>query len=251
MDVSLERAKSDLEIVMAAYPDEVRVISENGEIVSISSADITSRHSSFPLRFELSLFLLPNDGILCCHAEQGSLPSSSMDSFLLGATIAMEMNEGYPVDRGIEVVSYRIMNRSRVSKNVLELTVQSVRDVAAELLEIGEECALSCCIAAQQSWSDNIQADALIINGKVIADETQRQINKELRERADNDIHWIAGRDGCGIITDRKSTFQAFVCFVNDEDMVSRALKKLISGSRKVQKATHNMVSNGLNIPLV
>ena len=218
---SLERARADLEMLLAAYPDEVKVSGYNEQVQEISA---------FPIRFELRLFLP--------HSEDNNVSSD------LGAVITMEMNEGYPVERGIEISSYRILSTTRVSKKTLESAVQSIRDSASEALDIGEEGALVCCMAAQQSWSDCIEEEILINYEKATTDEEQRHAaSAHIMEAADN-IHWIAGKEGCGIISDRKSTFQAFVCTVYNEEMVSRALQNLISSSNKIQKATHNMVSD-------
>ena len=207
-DECLDRAKADLELVLAAFPDEIKNATVDDERV----------------QFELHLNLLRE------NAEDNDTH----------ATITMEMGNGYPISCGIKVISYRAMN-PKVGKKMMELTVKAVRDTAIECQGNEEEAALTCCMAAQQVWTDYLEEEHFDNEEKLARDEISRLAAVQA-EKLDDDIIWTPGRDGCGIIMDRKSTFQAFVCVVTDENMVQRALHKLISSSNKIQRATHNMV---------
>ena len=68
--------------------------------------------------------------------------------------------------------------------------------------------------------------------------EGQYYQDKMISNQDDNDIHWITSEQ---TLIDRKSVFQAHLCQVSNEDMVKRAVHKLIQGSTKIQRATHNM----------
>ncbi len=210
---SFERAHSDLQILLAAYPDEIVFdgLCSNGD------NDDFDQPNWFPLIFKLTL---PKDG----HK--------------FGASVTMEFPQGYPTSKSLEVISYR--SSPNVKKEIIEQVVDVIKETAFEALNTyrGEECGLACCAAAIDSWTTLIEAEQ-----QIIADQEQAALEVQNQERInqdDLDIHWIASEN---TLIDRKSVFQAHLCIVSSEDMVKRAVNKLIEGSTKIQRATHNMVS--------
>ena len=206
-DEALMRAQVDLEILTAAYPDEITI-------------HTPIPCTTFPISFTLHL----------------QSTNASYDT-IKGATsnITMQISSGYPDTSGVEITSFR-----GVRKNSIELAVKAAKDASLECLANGEEGALSCCIAAQQVWDDCMQDEV----DKLVSEEERLKEEEHVRldlATQNDDIEWISGVEGCGIAHDRKSTFQAFVCSVKNDDMVRRALGKLIDGNNKIQRATHNM----------
>ena len=188
MEESLERALADLEIVTAAYPEEVT----------------TNGSRSFPLQFTIHL----------------------TDN----AFVTLEMIPGYPIETGVNVTSYRSKPHE---KGRIEATVSAIRDAAKECHQDGVEGGFTCCSAALDTWN-NYQQNG----GKedVLAETVMEQ---ELITRdAARQYHWVSGE----CLVDRKSVFQAHLCRVSSEQQVREALDELISGSSKIQRATHNMV---------
>jgi len=205
---ALMRAQADLELLTAAYPDEITI-------------HTPLPCTSFPISFTMHL--------------QSTNEASSKAIKDSKSTITMQMKSGYPETTGVEITTFRA-----IRKKSIELAVQAVKDASLECLANGEESALSCCIAAQQVWDECMQdeADKLVWEEERLKEEEHVRLDLATQ---DDDIKWISGVEGCGIVHDRKSTFQAFVCYVKDEDMVRRALRKLIDGNNKIQRATHNM----------
>lgn len=209
---SYERASADLEILTAAYPEEI-IIVDNDEHVS----DTDAIPSWFPLVFTLSFSMDP---------------SSHDFSSQFGANITMEFPKGYPA-KALSVVSYR--SSHIVPKEVIENIVSCVKTTASEAVEVygSEECGLQCCAAALDCWNEWIEESRILESQtKDLASEIQQDIQN------DDDINWISSEN---LLVDRKSTFQAHICVVDSDDMVRRAVNKLIDGSSKIQRATHNM----------
>jgi hypothetical protein len=212
---SFDRASSDLEILRAAYPNEIVLDGQCSN--EDNNDDFDHQPTWFPLIFTLSL---------------------SKGHHKFGATVTMEFPKGYPTSKSLEVISYR--SSPTVKKEIIEQVVNTVKQTALEALNTydGEECGLSCCAAAIDSWTTLIEAEQQEISvQEQAAVEAQ---NKERINQDDHEIHWITSED---TLIDRKSVFQAHLCIVSSEDMVKRAVNKLIEGSTKIQRATHNMVS--------
>lgn len=217
--LSFERAISDLQILLAAYPDEILLDGQS----SNGDNDDFDRPNWFPLIFTLTL---PKDG----HK--------------FGASVTMEFPKGYPTSKSLEVISYR--SSPTVKKEIIEQVVNAINQTAFEALNTygGEECGLTCCAAAIDSWTTLIEAEQ-----QIISDQEQAAVEVQNQERInqdDLDIHWITSEN---TLIDRKSVFQAHLCIVSSEDMVKRAVNKLIEGSTKIQRATHNMVSTYTSTP--
>jgi hypothetical protein len=232
---SFERASADLEIVHAAYPDEIIIEGCNqqrncGPIANNNYDDEKGEMDLptwFPLIFTLTLPLQRDE-----------------DKF--GATITMELPKGYPVSKSLQVVSYRCA--PSIKKDVIEHAVSSVKDAASEALHSfgGEECSLSCCAIAIETWKTLIEAEAENQHQTKTGHGSKDYDVKDLNNNNDDDdIEWITSDK---TLIDRKSVFQAHLCKVTSEDMTKRAVNKLIEGSTKIQRATHNMVCFNLKM---
>ncbi|GFH54500.1 hypothetical protein CTEN210_10976 [Chaetoceros tenuissimus] len=210
---SYERASADLEILTAAYPEEINIV-DNDEHVSDTDAIIPSW---FPLVFTLSFSMDP---------------SSNDFSSQFGANITIEFPKGYPA-KALSVVSYR--SSHIVPKEVIEKIVSCVKNTASEAVEVygGEECGLQCCAAALDCWNEWIEESRI---SESQTKDLVSQIQQDIQN--DDDINWISSEN---LLVDRKSTFQAHICVVDSDDMVRKAVNKLIDGSSKIQRATHNM----------
>jgi len=239
---SFERASADLEMICAAYPDEVTLFqTSNQESTTVIQDDDdddgrAAVPSWFPLMFTLAL------------------PSLSTTT-TTGANVTMELPRGYPTTATLQIVSYRGVppSSSAVTKVYVEAAVIAVRCAAEEALHInggdgdGEECALACCAAAFDSWrisSERFEIDvgrddsaAATACNYTTQDDTIH--GDHIDGGDDDDIHWITSDN---TVVDRKSVFQAHVCPIDSEDMVRRAVDSLIRGSSKIQRASHNMV---------
>mmetsp|Transcript_18667 Transcript_18667/g.26454 ORF Transcript_18667/g.26454 Transcript_18667/m.26454 type:complete len:298 (+) Transcript_18667:17-910(+) len=205
----VQRAKADLEILLAAFPDEVTMI-EAPDDSSLS-----------PNRFILSLTSSNKQSDTATHQKQ-----------LHWANITMEFPiNGYPTTSPLRVLSYR---GGGCTKQLLERIVCLIRDVAKECCLHGEDAAIPCCSAATTAWVEALEANDTSAT-QALEVEQQKQLEQEIKMQWD-DIQWITGET----ITDRKSVFQAHVTQVHSDEMVQRALEKLMSNS-KIARATHNM----------
>ena len=248
---SFERASADLEILRAAYPDEIvcQLTTNEGngvdnQVVHQTEEEDVEQHlpSSFPLIFTLKLAHphLNNDNN---HGQEQQTEKSQTKIY---ATITMEFPKGYPMNKSLQVLSYRSSNA--ISKEIIEEVVLSVKQTALEAFDIygdgggdggGEECGLSCCATAIETWTDLLEQQEQEERMRNDAKELQQQQDYEQRGN-DDDIQWITSEE---ILMDRKSAFQAHLCIISSEDMVKRAVDKLLLGNTKLQRATHNMVS--------
>ena len=100
-DDALERALADLEILQAAYPEEVSVTADAGAA------------ASFPLRFTLRL-----DAASFCE---------------------MELLEGYPTKSGVGIVLYRSPHKSRI-ETVAETIRRTARECLEDEMEGALAC---------------------------------------------------------------------------------------------------------------
>jgi hypothetical protein len=222
---SYERAAADMEILCAAYPEEINIVHPDYMIETGSSSDTTTDAndyqipSCFPLIFTLNLpASLDNDSSLFQKSRQ------------FGGNITMEFPKGYPA-KELQIVSYRSFQG--IKKEIIEQVVNNIRSTAKEAVELygGEECGLACCSVALECWNECLED--LISENAAILDETPK-------EKIDtyDDIEWITAKT---TLVDRKSVFQAHVCVVDSDEKVRRAVNKLIEGNSKIQRATHNM----------
>jgi len=217
---SFERASVDLELLCSAYPDEISILhtSTQENPLHLAMDDDTSIPTWFPLRVTLTLPSLSNEDQLSKN---------------FGAKITMEFPRGYPATKSLEILSYRGPGSS--SKEHIEAAVSAVRNAAHEALHEygGEECALACCAAAFESWRLSKEQEEQSIQLPTVENEP---IGSSLC--INDDIHWVTSEK---TLVDRKSVFQAHVCPISSEDMVRRGLEKLVQGSNKIQRASHNM----------
>ena len=222
---SFERASADLEMLCAAYPDEIAIFQPESIMdEGIKSADDHNNEipSWFPLIFTLSLPGTTDNSSSMLHKRHKSS----------NHIVTLEFPKGYPA-KELQIVSYRTSNL--IPKEIIEKVVTSIRSVAKESVELygGEECGLACCSAALECWNESL--DALATNNAAILEDipsTSTAIDTY------DDIEWISSDK---TLTDRKSVFQAHVCVVDSEEKVRRAVRKLIDGSSKIQRASHNM----------
>jgi len=198
------------------------------------NGDHTIIPSWFPLIFTLALPSLSNNN------KNNNNNNNS-------ANITMELPKGYPTTTTLQIVSYRGVppSSSADTKIYVEAAVTAARSAAKEALDLygGEECALACCAAAFDSWrlsSEEFGTGVVGSDGASIGvgDGACTLISTGDDDDDDDDIHWITSEN---TLVDRKSVFQAHVCPVRSEDMVRRAVDRLIRGSSKIQRASHNM----------
>mmetsp|Transcript_19905 Transcript_19905/g.24548 ORF Transcript_19905/g.24548 Transcript_19905/m.24548 type:complete len:324 (+) Transcript_19905:77-1048(+) len=220
---SFERASADLEILCAAYPTEIssslKIIKDDGDL-----GNEYQQPTWFPLVFTLTL-----QNTMC-----SSSPLSKDAQSQFGANITMEFPKGYPTKKSLQVVSYRVSHS--VKKEHIEEVVASVKEAASEAMSVygGEECGFSCCAAAIDEWNKIMESEQQATHKVAYEQEKVYKNNSH----NDDDIHWITAEN---TLIDRKSVFQAHLCVISSEEMVQRAVSKLIEGSSKIQRATHNM----------
>ena len=223
---SFERASADLEMLRAAYPDEITLGCGYGHELNKDKDADKSQHEAddeqqpnwFPLIFTLDLRNQDKEN-------------------KFGATITMEFPKGYPMSKSLEVVSYR--SSPSTKKEIIEEVVKAVKNEALEAINTygGVECGFSCCAAAIECWTTLIESEQQLLHDR--KEKTNKENCKANKYDIDDDIHWITSEN---TLVSKKSAFQAHLCIVKSENMVSRAVNKLIEGSTKIQRATHNMV---------
>ena len=205
---SLDRALADIEMLQAAYPDEIDFPAAHG----------AETKRQFPLQVTLRLL------------EDGT-PS-------LSSSIRMEFVDGYPVQTGVQISSYRSPEKDRI-----DAVARAVRLVAEECLQDGIEGGLACCATAMQTWQDYDDGQEDRQQHQQLSEET---MSKKIATVADSipqsllplrQYEWITGEP----LMDRKSIFLAHVCRVTSEAQVRESLAQLLTSSSKIQRATHNM----------
>jgi hypothetical protein len=221
------RARADLELVAAAYPDEVQLPPELDR--DDDGGATAERELKFPILFTLR--------------------------FDPASTVQLEIPAGYPTrGPGLRVASYR--SNSAESKLQMELAVSAIRKASLECLEDGVEAALACCAAGLESWREGGTADLLLSAEQPFTGREESTTASALhRNSLDADlidnptlslgsrdhaeaVEWISGDP----IVEKKSVFQAHVCRISREAQVLAALHHLLDGNSKLQRATHNMV---------
>jgi len=222
-DWSISRAIADLEILTAAYPDEVIVPYE-----LLSNENEDNHNLQFPLSFTLELPSFHNK-------HEASSSRNKTDS------ITMQFPKGYPVKAPLQIHSFRCGTGNSV-KSAMEQAVHAAKAAASECFEHEEEAGLMVCQAALSTWDQFMQEQHQKDQDQIALQklELQQKYAHEMFEDGE-DIQWISSNN---LIVDRKSTFQAHITVIDSDDMARRALQKLIRGSSKIQRATHNMVSH-------
>jgi Uncharacterized protein family UPF0029 len=148
--------------------------------------------------------------------------------------VLLEMTAGYPSrGAGLRVVSFR--NNSSENKARMELAVSAIREASLECLEDGVEAGLMCCSVGLNRWSEGADGAA----SRTLCDTTDHVMTSDEDAEGSDALIWVSGDP----IVEKKSVFQAHVCLISTEAQVQSALRKLIGGSSKLQRATHNMVS--------
>ena len=200
---SLDRALADIEMIVAAYPDEC-----HGD-------ETTTTNSNFPLRWTIN--------------------------FSETAFVTLELTSGYPTETGVQVSSYRSSptEKHRIETTVAKIRAAS-QECLLDGMEGGFAC---CSIALEtwneyeesgtQALSTNDPESNLTKNQEESLDSASEDTKTTTRYK------WITGEP----LVDRKSTFQAHLCHVSTERDVYAALDQLIRGSSKIQRATHNMLA--------
>jgi hypothetical protein len=207
---SLERARADIELICAAYPEEVRIMT-----CPLHETD-TDIQDEIPVDFPFLFTLTMTKG--------GDLRKT--------AHVTMELPPGYPQE-SLRVSSYR--GGSAVPKRFLEQVPCIIRTLAETHAQKNEECGLEICAQVLETWR-------LCWEKEEEEEEVPQRNLVPLKEDStfQTSIPWISGQS---TITDRKSVFQAHLCIVHSEVEVQVALRQLIDCNTKIQKATHNMVS--------
>lgn len=225
---SLERARAELEMIQAAYPDEITV--------PVGSA--AARAATNPPE--------EDDGNGNDHAV--SFPFRFTLHLSNRASLTMELDDGYPEDSPVLVTNFRadrLQDKAR-----LDQIVRAVRTVADECQADGMEGAISCCAVALETWRDDdndYDNDNHNDNGNhggeaEWADEdnvrTAGTVAPSFPHPATNKTyHWMSGEP----LMDRKSSFQAHLCWVRSVQQVQEALPQLLQSSSKMQRATHHI----------
>jgi hypothetical protein len=219
-DDTLERAMADLEMLLAAYPDEIHI----GE--GVLSQDTASASSSqFPLHATLRLSAT--------------------------ARIDIQFTQGYPVTSNLQIASYR----SRPDdKSRMEEAVSAMRSTASQCLDDGVEGAFACVSAALEVWNSHgggawmndheSLSGVAVDDAQTYTDPSSGEPSLPLQSMVDSanttaaNYTWNTGEP----LHDRKSTFVAHVCRLYREADVRPALQQLLDSNSKLHKATHNMV---------
>ena len=211
---SLERAKADLEMLLAAYPEEVVLQNESHNFASDYA------NGFFPL--QVTLILSPS------------------------AHVQLELVPGYPIDSNVQISSYR---SSPEEKARMEHVVTAIRITASQCLDDGVEGGFACVGSALDVWNNVVQLSGngiYDIGAASMADTAtlghggtaSSNVPSFLVPSASITYTWITGEP----LHDRKSTFVAHVCRLCHESDVRPALVQLLASNNKLQKATHNMV---------
>lgn len=111
---SLERVLADVEMLLAAYPDEVTCS--------------------------------------CTTLATACLPLDVTLHFSDTAHCTIQFIDGYPDKTGVQVLSYRSSGANEKAK--LDAAVAAIRRTALECVQEEMEGALACCAAAFQEWAE-------------------------------------------------------------------------------------------------
>uniref|UniRef100_A0A7S1UNP0 Impact N-terminal domain-containing protein n=1 Tax=Grammatophora oceanica TaxID=210454 RepID=A0A7S1UNP0_9STRA len=143
-----------------------------------------------------------------------------------GAFLALMLPVGYPAHSGLEIISYRSKPKDKVR---IDAVAAAVRQTAQDCLEQEMEACMACCSAAIEAWNE-----AEHLNSPPVR-EDETPMSSLVRTAPS--YEWLSGVP----LTDRKSTFQGHACLVKTEQQVYDAIRELIDGSNRIQRAYHNM----------
>lgn len=149
--------------------------------------------------------------------------------------VELEFIQGYPMTVGVQVSKYRSPHKAQ-----MEAVVAAIRNAAKECLEDQVEGALACCAAALETWNDCTKETLCTEHDKNV-DIIQQPQESPMHVPT---VEWITANEP---LVDRKSSFLAHVCKVTSEQQVHHALRQLIDGNSKLQRATHNMYAYRLS----
>jgi hypothetical protein len=154
-DESLERTLADIELLQAAYPDEV----------DFDASPTTA--TSFPLHVTLRLD-----------------PEEENDNI-----IVLEFIEGYPTTSGVQIASYRSSN----NKLRMDAATRALRQAADESLSDEMEGGFACCAAAMEMWTDHAAIDDAAEQQEQNEAERRKQEAIAKLELSRSCYEWISG----------------------------------------------------------
>jgi hypothetical protein len=242
MPSSLELALADIEMLQAAYPDEVHQVHHHQDTTAPDTLT-----AAFPIQCLVYLDSIEEQQQ---HHHQQQRKQQQVSQ------VTLEWNEGYPVTSGIQVASYRFASSSS-SKARMDALLAAIKQVSEQCQQEEMESGLACVAAALRAWNDfdggNDDNGTTAHHGNSNEwndnDEQQQQHQTTLPSKLSHpssttlqqspSYFWISGQP----LIDRKSAFQAHGCRVESEQQVHQALEQLLTSHSKLQRATHNMVS--------
>ena len=211
---SLQAARADLELLQAAYPDEIDM----------------------------------DDDTRSDNAEASNFPLTARLHFSKTASCQLQWRHGYPATSTVEIISCRAKDSHE--QQWLEQALHAWRSMAREW-EGQEGVGLVCCAAAMEAWNNSTTSEGVTAAAEIVDDENaalDQDADEDYSNKKDrthqqampslsHDYIWISGEP----LVDRKSTFQAHVCRLQKEADVAAALHQLLTSSSKMQRATHHM----------
>lgn len=256
VSLSMERALADVEMICAAYPDQVtRDEGDDAEDNKFDMDDTTRCRSLF---FTLHF---PDD----VDSHPGATTSTSTSTC---CRLQILWKEHYPVATNVQIVSYRC--RNSVDKGRLDTALSALRRTAQECMEEEREGCFPCISAALEAWEAAVElsnvtttatrTDQSVVKIDALPDRSLSHRNNDGQVEdsviavggkdpppklptsvEDSSFHWYTGEP----VVVQKSTFVGHVCRIERADQVPRALQELIGRNSKLQRATHNMVRVG------
>ena len=216
---SMERAVADVEMLCAAYPDEV-------------AQDVNSNNRSKNNNDNNN----DSDNDFLCVTLQFSSSAKCQLQIL--------WKEGYPGTSNVQIASYRC---SPTEKICMETAMTAIRSTAQQCLEDGMEGCLPCVSAALQAWQEGQEEEEALL-----VDQQQQQqpgqqgnlagashANLPLQQQQQHLLFdWYTSQP----VVVQKSTFVGHACHIDRAFDVPLALDQLIRGNSKLLRATHNMV---------
>jgi hypothetical protein len=234
--VSLEYIIAEIEMLLAAYPNEIscQTIAEH----SNNNNHVVMTPSNFPLHVTLHL-------------------SST-------AHIVLEYTLGYPKTQrsSVAISSYRC---NALEKRQLDYTLRFCHKVLSDHNnddDNSSECnGYTCVVTAFEKWHDyQVKPDHLgkasnddehlhnstvhdVVNNQLplnsFSTATTSSSTRAIETTKSGEMYrWVTGSP----LIVQKSTFVAHVCRINQQSDVQPALYQLLSSTSKLQRATHNMV---------
>lgn len=283
---SLELAMADLELLQAAFPDEIEIEIEDATTSKIDSNEHSDddhepprhRQQRTPPSFPLTAILHFSSRREKVVATGTAGAQVHHDDWGDHAYCQLQMISGYPTMTNIQVLHYHVSNNKNQDEERMKAAVAALRATAQECLEDGVEGSLACCSAALQTWNDwrTSSTPTLIakeatttkaIHNKNIGTEndiptssasTQKDQHNDCGDDKDTTTTTVATTNSNTIyqwtsttnepVVDRKSVFIGHVCPIDREADVRPALDQLLTSTTKLQRATHHMVRTALTV---